>query len=381
MRKKTRRCIALLLLGTIALSACASSEKPTETGDTEIETEAETWAKPDEHPQTDEDPQIQELLEEAADKKEMSGYLSDMGEASLCDFESISVKISPKRITDDDLANRRITFLYDREIQQDALQQIIDSSYLEPSEKLWDFAYWYVLSKEIEKAKETYGSVADMLYMNALSVKEFRSKIYEYTSNYASKRLAVAQIADDMLGTENWYYNIYSESSRKGLQFVSEIVKLMNPVSDDQLLDKAKSIQKYAENSSAAELCSSEPFGNAAMTDDVLRYIESQVQIEEDPSYVTPEPGSLDRYGHEAETRAYEYMQMGDTTDAVSDEHLFSKDDDDYWIDASLSSPFSYLYYRSAANPDGKYGEYSETQKEKLLKKRRIEELRQQYRK
>ena len=113
------------------------------------------------------------------------------------DMGSKASDVASFRVEQQALLQAQVDYQYNNTIQQDALQQIVDTSEITVSDAMQTYAEDYVISQEVSSAKQYGYSLADMLNMYGMSVDDFKTEIAGYATDYAKQRMVVAAIANE----------------------------------------------------------------------------------------------------------------------------------------------------------------------------------------
>lgn len=113
------------------------------------------------------------------------------------DMGSKASDVASFRVEQQALLQAQVDYQYNNTIQQDALQQIVDTSEITVSDEMQKYAEDYVISQEVSTAKQYGYGLADMLNMYGMSVDDFKTEIAGYATDYAKQRMVVAAIANE----------------------------------------------------------------------------------------------------------------------------------------------------------------------------------------
>lgn len=113
------------------------------------------------------------------------------------DMGSKASDVASFRVEQQALLQAQVDYQYNNTIQQDALQQIVDTSEITVSDEMQKYAEDYVISQEVSTAKQYGYGLADMLNMYGMSVDDFKEEIAGYATDYAKQRMVVAAIANE----------------------------------------------------------------------------------------------------------------------------------------------------------------------------------------
>ena len=164
------------------------------------------------------------------------------------------------------LLQTQADYSYDNNIQQQALQQIVDNSEIGLTTEMKDYAEAYVIRSEIDNVKQYGYGLSDMLKMYGMTVDDFKDEIRDFASDYAGQRIVINYIADE-------------QGISATDEVVDALVEKLSTVSGREL-NKVQLIEQFGGDMVKEE----------AVNDAVLRYIQSQIKIvEKDASEIAEE--------------------------------------------------------------------------------------------
>lgn len=201
------------------------------------------------------------------------------------DMGSKASDVASFRVEQQALLQAQVDYQYNNTIQQDALQQIVDTSEITVSDEMQKYAEDYVISQEVSTAKQYGYGLADMLNMYGMSVDDFKTEIAGYATDYAKQRMVVAAIANEQ-GIK------YSDT------LIDELAAELSGLAGKEM-NKIQLIEQYGGDSVKEE----------AVNKAVLDYVQTQVKVVE-----TTETSAAATEAAEAETTAAD-----ETTEAAEE--------------------------------------------------------------
>lgn len=173
------------------------------------------------------------------------------------DMGSKASDVASFRVEQQALLQAQVDYQYNNTIQQDALQQIVDTSEITVSDAMQTYAEDYVISQEISSAKQYGYSLADMLNMYGMSVDDFKEEISSYATDYAKQRMVVAAIANE-------------QGIKSSDQLIDELAVELSGLAGKEL-NKIQLIEQYGGDAVKDE----------AVNKAVLDYVQTQVKVVE----------------------------------------------------------------------------------------------------
>lgn len=173
------------------------------------------------------------------------------------DMGSKASDVASFRVEQQALLQAQVDYQYNNTIQQDALQQIVDTSEITVSDEMQTYAEDYVISQEISTAKQYGYSLADMLNMYGMSVDDFKEEISSYATDYAKQRMVVAAIANE-------------QGIKSSDQLIDELAVELSGLAGKEL-NKIQLIEQYGGDAVKDE----------AVNKAVLDYVQTQVKVVE----------------------------------------------------------------------------------------------------
>lgn len=173
------------------------------------------------------------------------------------DMGSKASDVASFRVEQQALLQAQVDYQYNNTIQQDALQQIVDTSEITVSDAMQKYAEDYVISQEVSTAKQYGSSLADMLNMYGMSVDDFKTEIAGYATDYAKQRMVVAAIANE-------------QGIKSSDQLIDELAVELSGLAGKEL-NKIQLIEQYGGDAVKDE----------AVNKAVLDYVQTQVKVVE----------------------------------------------------------------------------------------------------
>lgn len=173
------------------------------------------------------------------------------------DMGSKASDVASFRVEQQALLQAQVDYQYNNTIQQDALQQIVDTSEITVSDAMQKYAEDYVISQEVSTAKQYGSSLADMLNMYGMSVDDFKEEISSYATDYAKQRMVVAAIANE-------------QGIKSSDQLIDELAVELSGLAGKEL-NKIQLIEQYGGDAVKDE----------AVNKAVLDYVQTQVKVVE----------------------------------------------------------------------------------------------------
>lgn len=173
------------------------------------------------------------------------------------DMGSKASDVASFRVEQQALLQAQVDYQYNNTIQQDALQQIVDTSEITVSDAMQKYAEDYVISQEVSTAKQYGSSLADMLNMYGMSVDDFKEEISSYATDYAKQRMVVAAIANE-------------QGIKSSDQLIDELAVELSGLAGKEL-NKIQLIEQYG----------GEAVKDEAVNKAVLDYVQTQVKVVE----------------------------------------------------------------------------------------------------
>ncbi len=173
------------------------------------------------------------------------------------DMGSKASDVASFRVEQQALLQAQVDYQYNNTIQQDALQQIVDTSEFTVSDVMQKYAEDYVISQEVSMAKQYGYGLADMLNMYGMSVDDFKEEISSYATDYAKQRMVVAAIANE-------------QGIKSSDQLIDELAVELSGLAGKEL-NKIQLIEQYGGDSVKEE----------AVNKAVLDYVQTQVKVVE----------------------------------------------------------------------------------------------------
>ena len=173
------------------------------------------------------------------------------------DMGSKASDVASFRVEQQALLQAQVDYQYNNTIQQDALQQIVDTSEITVSDAMQKYAEDYVISQEVSTAKQYGHGLADMLNMYGMSVDDFKEEISSYATDYAKQRMVVAAIANE-------------QGIKSSDQLIDELAVELSGLAGKEL-NKIQLIEQYGGDSVKEE----------AVNKAVLDYVQTQVKVVE----------------------------------------------------------------------------------------------------
>ena len=173
------------------------------------------------------------------------------------DMGSKASDVASFRVEQQALLQAQVDYQYNNTIQQDALQQIVDTSEITVSDEMQKYAEDYVISQEVSTAKQYGYGLADMLNMYGMSVDDFKEEIAGYATDYAKQRMVVAAIANE-------------QGIRSNDQLIDELAAELSGLAGKEL-NKIQLIEQYGGDAVKDE----------AVNKAVLDYVQTQVKVVE----------------------------------------------------------------------------------------------------
>ena len=144
---------------------------------------------------------------------------------------------------------------YDQEVQQNALEEVLDTATIEPSDVLMDYANKYVTSSQISSIQQSGRTLSALLNSYNMTVDDFKKEMEQEAEDFAKQYFVVHKIADDQ--------NITATDEVLN-SFADRLSKLSG-----QELNRVKLIERYGKTMVYEE----------AVTQAALEYMESQVKV------------------------------------------------------------------------------------------------------
>lgn len=201
------------------------------------------------------------------------------------DMGSKASDVASFRVEQQALLQAQVDYQYNNTIQQDALQQIVDTSEITVSDEMQKYAEDYVISQEVSTAKQYGYGLADMLNMYGMSVDDFKTEIAGYATDYAKQRMVVAAIANE-------------QGIKSSDALIDELAAELSGLAGKEM-NKIQLIEQYGGDSVKEE----------AVNKAVLDYVQTQVKVVE-----TTETSAAATEAAEAETTAAD-----ETTEAAEE--------------------------------------------------------------
>ena len=173
------------------------------------------------------------------------------------DMGSKASDVASFRVEQQALLQAQVDYQYNNTIQQDALQQIVDTSEITVSDEMQKYAEDYVISQEVSTAKQYGHGLADMLNMYGMSVDDFKEEISSYATDYAKQRMVVAAIANE-------------QGIKSSDQLIDELAVELSGLAGKEL-NKIQLIEQYGGDAVKDE----------AVNKAVLDYVQTQVKVVE----------------------------------------------------------------------------------------------------
>lgn len=173
------------------------------------------------------------------------------------DMGSKASDVASFRVEQQALLQAQVDYQYNNTIQQDALQQIVDTSEITVSDEMQKYAEDYVISQEVSTAKQYGYGLADMLNMYGMSVDEFKEEISGYATDYAKQRMVVAAIANE-------------QGIKSSDALIDELAAELSGLAGKEL-NKIQLIEQYGGDAVKEE----------AVNKAVLDYVQTQVKVVE----------------------------------------------------------------------------------------------------
>lgn len=173
------------------------------------------------------------------------------------DMGSKASDVASFRVEQQALLQAQVDYQYNNTIQQDALQQIVDTSEITVSDAMQKYAEDYVISQEVSTAKQYGRGLADMLNMYGMSVDDFKEEISSYATDYAKQRMVVAAIANE-------------QGIKSSDQLIDELAVELSGLAGKEL-NKIQLIEQYGGDAVKDE----------AVNKAVLDYVQTQVKVVE----------------------------------------------------------------------------------------------------
>lgn len=173
------------------------------------------------------------------------------------DMGSKASDVASFRVEQQALLQAQVDYQYNNTIQQDALQQIVDTSEITVSDAMQKYAEDYVISQEVSTAKQYGHGLADMLNMYGMSVDDFKEEISSYATDYAKQRMVVAAIAN-------------AQGIKSSDQLIDELAVELSGLAGKEL-NKIQLIEQYGGDAVKDE----------AVNKAVLDYVQTQVKVVE----------------------------------------------------------------------------------------------------
>ena len=173
------------------------------------------------------------------------------------DMGSKASDVDSFRVEQQALLQAQVDYQYNNTIQQDALQQIVDTSEITVSDAMQKYAEDYVISQEVSTAKQYGHGLADMLNMYGMSVDDFKEEISSYATDYAKQRMVVAAIANE-------------QGIKSSDQLIDELAVELSGLAGKEL-NKIQLIEQYGGDAVKDE----------AVNKAVLDYVQTQVKVVE----------------------------------------------------------------------------------------------------
>lgn len=173
------------------------------------------------------------------------------------DMGSKASDVASFRVEQQALLQAQVDYQYNNTIQQDALQQIVDTSEITVSDAMQKYAEDYVISQEVSTAKQYGYGLADMLNMYGMSVDDFKTEIAGYATDYAKQRMVVAAIANE-------------QGIKSSDQLIDELAVELSGLAGKEL-NKIQLIEQYGGDAVKDE----------AVNKAVLDYVQTQVKVVE----------------------------------------------------------------------------------------------------
>lgn len=205
------------------------------------------------------------------------------------DMGSKASDVASFRVEQQALLQSQVDYQYNNTIQQDALQQIVDTSEITVSDEMQKYAEDYVISQEVSTAKQYGYGLADMLNMYGMSVDDFKTEIAGYATDYAKQRMVVAAIANE-------------QGIKSSDTLIDELAAELSGLAGKEM-NKIQLIEQYGGDAVKEE----------AVNKAVLDYVQTQVKVVE-----TTETSAAVTEAAEAETTvADETTEAAEETSAA----------------------------------------------------------------
>lgn len=201
------------------------------------------------------------------------------------DMGSKASDVASFRVEQQALLQAQVDYQYNNTIQQDALQQIVDTSEITVSDEMQKYAEDYVISQEVSTAKQYGYGLADMLNMYGMSVDDFKTEIAGYATDYAKQRMVVAAIANE-------------QGIKSSDTLIDELAAELSGLAGKEM-NKIQLIEQYGGDAVKEE----------AVNKAVLDYVQTQVKVVE-----TTETSAAATEAAETETTAAD-----ETTEAAEE--------------------------------------------------------------
>lgn len=173
------------------------------------------------------------------------------------DMGSKASDVASFRVEQQALLQAQVDYQYNNTIQQDALQQIVDTSEFTVSDAMQKYAEDYVISQEVSTAKQYGYGLADMLNMYGMSVDDFKTEIAGYATDYAKQRMVVAAIANE-------------QGIKSSDALIDELAAELSGLAGKEM-NKIQLIEQYGGDAVKEE----------AVNKAVLDYVQTQVKVVE----------------------------------------------------------------------------------------------------
>lgn len=173
------------------------------------------------------------------------------------DMGSKASDVASFRVEQQALLQAQVDYQYNNTIQQDALQQIVDTSEITVSDEMQKYAEDYVISQEVSTAKQYGYGLADMLNMYGMSVDDFKTEIAGYATDYAKQRMVVAAIANE-------------QGIKSSDTLIDELAAELSGLAGKEM-NKIQLIEQYGGDAVKEE----------AVNKAVLDYVQTQVKVVE----------------------------------------------------------------------------------------------------
>ena len=155
-------------------------------------------------------------------------------------------------------------YRYHSDIQDQAMQQIIDQAKVEPSEKLMEYAKAYCLNARLNQYKQYGMGAAQVINMSGMTVEEFKENAYASADSYAKQLFIMRKLAD-------------TQNIRVTDALIDKLAEAESSLTGEET-NRIKLIEQYGK----------ELVEEASLRYAVMEYVETQVKVkEEEPTAET----------------------------------------------------------------------------------------------